>query len=78
MCIRDSLTQLRAAIADEQPLTLDYTPPNCAEPRRHTVEPLRLEQRHQLTYLVAYSYRAEATLTLRLDRLHLLSSSSNP
>lgn len=72
------LAQLRAAIADEQPLTLDYTPPNCAEPRRHTVEPLRLEQRDQLTYLVAYSYRAEATLTLRLDRLHLLSSSSNP
>lgn len=75
------LARLRVAIADEQPLTLDYYPPASAEsaltgprhdaPRRHTVDPLRLEHRAGLTYLVAYSHRAEATLTLRLDRIQL-------
>ena len=75
------LARLRAAIADEQPLTLDYCPPTTADPppaapgydamRRHTVDPLRLEQRAGLTYLIAYSHRAQTTLTFRLDRLHL-------
>jgi predicted DNA-binding transcriptional regulator YafY len=67
------LARLRAAIAGEHLLTLDYTPPGSAEPRRHTVEPLRLEQRAGLHYLIAYSHRAEATLTFRLDRLTLNS-----
>ncbi len=60
---------LRAAIDAEEPLIIDYEPPGGSEPRPHTVEPLRLEQRDNLTYLIAYSYRAEATLTFRLDRV---------
>lgn len=65
---------LRAAVADEQTVTLDYWPPGAAEPRRHVVEPLRLEARDRLTYLIAYSYRAEATLTFRLDRVRAVES----
>lgn len=63
---------LRAAIADEQTIAIDYRPPGEAEPRRHVVEPLRLEQREELRYLIAYSHRAETTLTFRLDRLQLV------
>jgi hypothetical protein len=63
------IDRLRAAIAAEETVVLDYRPPGDDEPKRHTVEPLRLEQRDALIYLVAYSYRAEATLTFRLDRV---------
>lgn len=63
------LAHLRAAIAGERTLDVDYCPPGGGEPRRHTIEPLRLEERDRLAYLTAYSRRAEATLTFRLDRL---------
>ena len=40
-----------------------------AAPKQHEVEPYWLERRDQLAYLHAYSYRAEAELTFRLDRV---------
>lgn len=68
------IARLRAAIDAEETVVFDYRPPGGDEPKRHTVEPLRLEQRDNLTYLIAYSYRAEATLTFRLDRISEVTS----
>lgn len=68
------VARLRAAIADEQTVTVDYCPPDAAEAKRHTVEPLRLEAHDSLIYLIAYSYRAESTLTFRLDRVRAVVS----
>jgi len=70
----DLVDRLRAAVAEEQTVTLDYWPTGAADPRPHVVEPLRLEERDQLIYLTAYSYRAEATLTFRLDRVRAVES----
>ncbi|MCA9868601.1 MAG: WYL domain-containing protein [Anaerolineae bacterium] len=70
----DLVAQLRAAVAEERTVALDYWPAGAAESKRHVVEPLRLEERDQLIYLTAYSYRAEATLTFRLDRVQAVES----
>lgn len=61
--------QIEQAISREDTITLLYQAIGQEEPRRHHVEPLRLERRHSLIYLHAYSYRAEANLTFRLDRV---------
>lgn len=63
------LARLGQAIVHGQTVTLSYRANGQLSPKRHVVEPLRLEQREQLAYLTAYSYRAEAELTFRLDRL---------
>lgn len=66
--------RLRAAIAAEETITIDYCPTGAAEAKRHVVEPLRLEQRDELIYLVAHSHRAQTTLTFRLDRVRAVDS----
>ena len=60
---------IQQAIEHSSQLTFSYLPLNATAPKEHTVEPLRLEQRGRLTYLYAYSYRAEANLIFRLDRV---------
>lgn len=66
--------RLRRAIANEQTVTLTYEAPGSLEARPHTVEPLRLETRGNLTYLHGYSYRTESNLTFRLDRVTACSA----
>ncbi|MCP4358117.1 MAG: WYL domain-containing protein, partial [Chloroflexi bacterium] len=61
-------------IQKQTPLTLNYQALHAPTPKQHIVEPLRLEQRGDLFYLYAYSYRAEANLTFRLDRLTAIST----
>jgi predicted DNA-binding transcriptional regulator YafY len=60
---------IQQAVEHSSRLTFSYLPLNATAPKEHTVEPLRLEQRGRLTYLYAYSYRAEANLIFRLDRV---------
>ncbi len=61
---------VRQAIYNQTPLTLYYQPLGDLKPSWREVQPLRLEQRGALYYLHVYCYRAEANLTLRLDRVH--------
>lgn len=61
---------VRQAIYNQTPLTLCYQPLGDLKPSWREVQPLRLEQRSALYYLHVYCYRAEANLTLRLDRIH--------
>ncbi|MBX3057919.1 MAG: WYL domain-containing protein [Anaerolineae bacterium] len=63
------IQQINYALQQQTTLTIHYLPLHAPEPKQHTIEPLRLEQRGQLTYLYAYSHRAEANLTFRLDRI---------
>lgn len=70
------LIGIQQAIALEKPVTIYYQVRGDVEPKRHQIEPLWLEQRDQLYYLHAYSYRAEAQLTFRLDRIQTLEEVS--
>ena len=63
------IEQIERAIRKQTTLTLRYNALNAPESKQHTIEPHRLEKRGQLYYLHAYSYRAEANLTFRLDRI---------
>ena len=60
---------IEEAICLGHTLRIAYRAVGQPEARWHEIEPLRLEQKNQLTYLTAYSYRAEANLTFRLDRV---------
>lgn len=63
------LQQFKDAMQNQAQIRICYRAFNAPEPKWHTVEPLRLEQVGDLYYLTAYSYRAEANLTFRLDRI---------
>ena len=63
------INRLETAISREQTISISYWALGQPEPQIHQVEPLRLQRRNQLLYMYAYSYRAEAYLTFRLDRV---------
>lgn len=63
------IQQINQAIEQQTTITIQYLPLNALEPKRHTLEPHRLEKRGVLYYLHAYSHRAETNLTFRLDRM---------
>lgn len=62
------------AISRRASLTIDYQAHSQPEAKRHPIEPLWLEQRNGLYYLHAYSLRAEANRTFRLDRIVALEA----
>lgn len=63
------IEQINRAIAQQATLKIDYIPLLSPQPKRHDIEPLRLEQRGSLYYLHAYSLRSETNLVFRLDRI---------
>lgn len=65
-----TLATIRQAIWDETTLNIHYRALSSQQPSWREVQPLRLEQRRDLTYLHAYCLRAEANLTFRLDRIY--------
>ncbi len=60
---------IKEAIIANSTLHIAYRAAGLCEVRWHEIEPLRLETRAALTYLHAYSYRAQANRTFRLDRI---------
>ena len=70
----DLIKRLETAISREQTISISYQALGRPEPQIHQVEPLRLQRRNQLLYLYAYSYRAEAYLTFRLDRVQQIET----
>jgi hypothetical protein len=72
------IQQINHALQRQTTLTIHYLPLHTPEPKQHTLEPLRLEQRGQLTYLYAYSHRAETNLTFRLDRIVSIVENRSP
>ena len=66
------IKQIECAIQKQNRLSIHYRALTAPEPKQHIIEPHRLEKRGQLYYLHAYSTRAEANLTFRLDRILLL------
>lgn len=71
------IQQISQAIGQQTTLTIHYLPLNAQEPKRHTLDPHRLEKRGELYYLHAYSHRAEANLTFRLDRISQIEQSDS-
>jgi len=65
-----TLATIRQAIWDETSLNIYYRALSSQQPSWREIQPLRLEQRRDLTYLHAYCLRAEANLTFRLDRIY--------
>lgn len=63
------LAVIRQAIYEQTPLKLCYQALGERKPSWREVQPLRLEESGALVYLYVYCYRAEANLTLRLDRV---------
>lgn len=63
------LEMIQQAIYAQTPLTLCYQALGERKPSWREVQPLRLEEQGDLRYLYVYCYRAEANLTLRLDRV---------
>jgi hypothetical protein len=63
------LEMIQQAIYAQTPLTLCYQALGERKPSWREVQPLRLEEKGDLYYLYVYCHRAEANLTLRLDRV---------
>lgn len=63
------LEMITTAMNTDQLLDITYRGLVDVEPYLRRIEPLRLEQWHQLHYLHAYCYRAEANRVFRVDRI---------
>jgi hypothetical protein len=63
------ITAIESAIASGRVLRIAYRGIGQNAAEWHEIEPLRLEKRAALTYLHAYSHRAGANRTFRLDRV---------
>lgn len=59
---------IRACLFDEQQVTIRYVKPG-GEPKKHTVNPVGLVQRDQVTYLL-YTYPTENPPTVRTFAMH--------
>ncbi len=66
---------LQTAIAHGSVLHIAYRAAASRQDKWHAIEPLRLESRANLAYLHAYSRRAQANRTFRLDRITAVSHS---
>lgn len=64
-----TLTALQAAIDNEQTLMIDYYTPSRDEITRRKVDPLRIEWRAGVPYLIAYCHIRMAERTFRVDRI---------
>ncbi len=65
----DWVQTISHAINAEETLEIMYQPLGDIKPSHRRIQPLRLEERGALFYIVAYCYRAEMNLTFRLDRI---------
>lgn len=63
------LQTVRHAINAEETLKIMYQPLGDVKPSHRRIQPLRLEERDTLFYIVAYCFRAEMNLTFRMDRI---------
>jgi hypothetical protein len=60
---------IRRAINAEDTLKIIYQPLCDSKPSQRRIQPLQLEERGALFYIVAYCFRAEMNLTFRMDRI---------
>ncbi len=67
--VADTLALIQRAIESQRPLDIEYYTEGRGELTRRTVEPLRLERRHDAPYLVAFCRLRRDERLFRVDRI---------
>ena len=72
------LDELNRLLEAGESVEISYQSNNADYPSTRIVDPIHLEERGSLWYLIAYCHRSEAERTFRLDRIHALTRLPHP